>query len=218
MVLRKPGSSLMSEQEAPEAEIEDAEDEQTKESVAEAGEEEMPLDVQVSEMEEKDLPPPPTDPAAGATLPTSCMPVRLQAIKVEQQQQSQSQSPNLNPGQDKMVNHQSLVTVPATALGSHMDWTDLAHWIKGGSSSTSGVTAAKLSAPGLSALGGSGAGTGGGSGSLPVPLPLPSPDADYSFLISLHPYLKEMSGKQNRRFRQKVIGLIDNVLDNIDVW
>lgn len=207
MVLRKPGSVLMPE---PEAEIEDAEEEQTKESV----EEEMPLDVQVSEMEEKDLPPPSTDPAAGATPPTSCLPVRLQAIKVEQQQQqSQSQS----PGQDKMVNHQSLVTVPATALGSHMDWTDLAHWIKG--SSTSGVTATKLSAPGLSALGGTGAGsgTGAGAGSLPMPLPLPSPDADYSFLISLHPYLKEMSGKQNRRFRQKVIGLIDNVLDNIDV-
>ncbi|XP_034118616.1 ataxin-2 homolog [Drosophila albomicans] len=43
------------------------------------------------------------------------------------------------------------------------------------------------------------------------------PDADYSFLISLHPYLKEMSGKQNRRFRQKVVGLIDNVLDNVDI-
>jgi len=42
-------------------------------------------------------------------------------------------------------------------------------------------------------------------------------DADYMFLISLYPYLKEMSGKQNRRFRQKVVGLIDNVLDNVDV-
>ena len=43
-----------------------------------------------------------------------------------------------------------------------------------------------------------------------------SPDADQSFLNSLHPYLREMSGKQNRRFRQKVVALIDAVLDNTD--
>ncbi|KAI8115437.1 hypothetical protein CVS40_12345 [Lucilia cuprina] len=43
-----------------------------------------------------------------------------------------------------------------------------------------------------------------------------SPDADQSFLNSLHPYLREMSGKQNRRFRQKVVALIDAVLDNAD--
>uniref|UniRef100_A0A1I8QAZ2 BESS domain-containing protein n=1 Tax=Stomoxys calcitrans TaxID=35570 RepID=A0A1I8QAZ2_STOCA len=44
----------------------------------------------------------------------------------------------------------------------------------------------------------------------------PSPDADQSFLNSLHPYLKEMTGKQNRRFRQKVVALIDAILDNAD--
>ncbi|XP_061386405.1 uncharacterized protein LOC133321329 [Musca vetustissima] len=44
----------------------------------------------------------------------------------------------------------------------------------------------------------------------------PMPDADQSFLNSLLPYLKEMSGKQNRRFRQKVVALIDNILDNAD--
>lgn len=43
-----------------------------------------------------------------------------------------------------------------------------------------------------------------------------SPDADQSFLNSLHPYLREMSGKQNRRFRQKVVALIDAILDNAD--
>lgn len=43
-----------------------------------------------------------------------------------------------------------------------------------------------------------------------------SPDADQSFLNSLHPYLKEMSGKQNRRFRQKVVALIDAILENAD--
>lgn len=43
-----------------------------------------------------------------------------------------------------------------------------------------------------------------------------SPDADQSFLNSLHPYLREMSGKQNRRFRQKVVALIDAILDNVD--
>lgn len=43
-----------------------------------------------------------------------------------------------------------------------------------------------------------------------------SPDADQSFLNSLHPFLKEMSGKQNRRFRQKVVALIDAILDNAD--
>ncbi|XP_075156442.1 uncharacterized protein LOC142229760 [Haematobia irritans] len=42
------------------------------------------------------------------------------------------------------------------------------------------------------------------------------PDADQSFLNSLHPFLKEMSGKQNRRFRQKVVALIDAILDNAD--
>lgn len=42
------------------------------------------------------------------------------------------------------------------------------------------------------------------------------PDADQSFLNSLHPFLREMSGKQNRRFRQKVIGLIDAILENAD--
>uniref|UniRef100_T1P956 Alcohol dehydrogenase transcription factor n=1 Tax=Musca domestica TaxID=7370 RepID=T1P956_MUSDO len=42
------------------------------------------------------------------------------------------------------------------------------------------------------------------------------PDADQFFLNSLLPYLKEMSGKQNRRFRQKVVALIDNILDNAD--
>ncbi|KAL9877904.1 homeotic protein caudal [Glossina fuscipes] len=43
-----------------------------------------------------------------------------------------------------------------------------------------------------------------------------APDADQSFLNSLHPFLKEMSGKQNRRFRQKVVALIDAILDNTD--
>lgn len=44
----------------------------------------------------------------------------------------------------------------------------------------------------------------------------PPPDADQSFLNSLHPFLKEMTGKQNRRFRQKVVALIDAILDNAD--
>ncbi|TMW51717.1 hypothetical protein DOY81_003209 [Sarcophaga bullata] len=43
-----------------------------------------------------------------------------------------------------------------------------------------------------------------------------SPDADQSFLNSLHPYLREMTGKQNRRFKQKAIALIDDILDNTD--
>ncbi|XP_017095197.2 uncharacterized protein [Drosophila bipectinata] len=205
MVLRKPGSVLMPGHEPPGAEIEDAEEEQTKESVKE---EEMPLDVQVSEMEDKDLPPPPTDRAARATLATSCLPVNLQAIKVEQPQ-PQSQSSSQNTGQG---NHKSLVPVPATTLvrRNGLEFAGLPPWFKLANKRF-------VRRPGLGYNCGRDTGPPSGveSGTGPS-LSLPPPDADYSFLISLHPYLKEMNGKQNRRFRQKVVGLIDKVLDNTD--
>ncbi|XP_016985464.1 uncharacterized protein LOC108048991 [Drosophila rhopaloa] len=213
MVLRKPGktSSIPIYPESSQQE----DDEEAKESDSE-----MPLDVQVSE-EEVNQPDhsgrdPDQDQHQNQDQPTACLPLRLQAIKVEQP----SLNPHPNPNQqlDRLVGHQSLVSVPAAALGNHLDWTDLTHWFKGNSSHH--LDHHKLTTPppppatpALRALTG---GLGPGSGAIPLSMPSP-PDADYSFLISLHPYLKEMSGKQNRRFRQKVVGLIDNVLDNIDV-
>ncbi|XP_068159256.1 uncharacterized protein [Drosophila tropicalis] len=159
---------------------------------------------------------------------TAClpMPLRLQTIKVEQQQPQQQQ-----PQTEKIVAHQSLVTLPVTmaaaaaALGNQMDWVEIADWLKcgtGGSHNPHHTNAKHIqkistSSPSLSV-----------NPALPVTASVDSspptvvsaasaPDADYSFLISLHPYLKEMNGKQNRRFRQKVVGLIDNILDNMDV-
>ncbi|XP_043658966.1 BAH and coiled-coil domain-containing protein 1 [Drosophila teissieri] len=221
MVLRKPGHA------AAFAQPSQREDE-------EAGKEidcEMPLDVQVSEEEEDEnnharrnqVPQQHNqDRDQEQEQPTACLPLRLQAIKVEQ--------PSSNAHQlqlERMVSHQhpSLVSVPAAALGNHLDWTDLTQWFKGnGSAHHLSHLNHKLATaptpptppppppatPAPSALsGGLVAGPGGG-----ISAP---PDADYSFLISLHPYLKEMSGKQNRRFRQKVVGLIDDILDNKDV-
>ncbi|KAH8341687.1 hypothetical protein KR074_005483 [Drosophila pseudoananassae] len=194
-VLRNPSTVMMPQREPPEREIEDIEEEQTKESVSE---EEILMDMQMSEMEDKDILSPPTDQAAGA----SALPFRLQTVKVEQ---LQSQG-----------NHQSLVTVPVSALGGRMDWADVPPWTKGGSTGAPKVNRTKVYAPGYTCLVDAvpppGQGSGAGS-----PMPVSSPDADFSFLISLQPYLKEMDGKQNRRFRQKVIGLIDNVLDNTDI-
>ncbi|XP_030381541.1 uncharacterized protein LOC115629259 isoform X2 [Scaptodrosophila lebanonensis] len=206
--------------------------------IAEAG---LPLDVQVSLQEEESVAP------VSSPTATTCIPLRLHAIKIEQQPSSGNGNliaTQLQQHQHQHQHHpQSLITLPvsmAHALRSNMDWADLAEWLKSNSHG----------------LAGSGGGTGGaGSGSnnvtlppnhyahlhnmngrvatpppaastpttapapaLPTPPPPPpAPDADYSFLISLHPYLKEMSGKQNRRFRQKVVGLIDTVLDNADV-
>ncbi|KAH8250566.1 hypothetical protein KR038_007146 [Drosophila bunnanda] len=231
MVLRKPGSgSTPLDQLEHNEEGEEEEEEEAKES-----ENEMPLDVQVSEEEaevlvnhspeeqeqahhQQQLQQEDQQPRAP---PTACLPLHLQAIKVEQPSPlphpQHPTHPNANPQLDKIVGHQSLVTVPAAALGSHMDWQDLTHWFKGSPAvdghhhqhhkmSTPPPPPPPPATPAL--------------GALPpgaIPMAIPSPDADYSFLISLHPYLKEMSGKQNRRFRQKVVGLIDNVLDNIDV-
>ncbi|XP_052857852.1 uncharacterized protein LOC128265700 [Drosophila gunungcola] len=219
MVLRKPGntsSGMAMYQQDPNQQDDD---EEAKESDSE-----LPLDVQVSEEEEaEDHSRRDTDRDQNRDQeqqqPTACLPVRLQAIKVEQP----SLNPHANAQLDRLVGHHpSLVSVPAAALGNHLDWTDLTQWFKGNangngngngnSSHLSHLNPHKLATPppppATPALG---ALTGG-----PMSIPSP-PDADYSFLISLHPYLKEMSGKQNRRFRQKVIGLIDNVLDNIDV-
>ncbi|KAH8293330.1 hypothetical protein KR018_004694 [Drosophila ironensis] len=198
MVLRKPGGSAPTQGSSP------PEEEDPEELEPEDQTKEMPLDVQVSEVDEEE----PQD----ASQPAQ--PLRLQAIKLEQPQT------HLNSSQEKM---ESLVTVPAAALGNHMDWSDLTQWFKGGGSTAKVSTPpppppAPATTPALCGLGGLGGLSGATSGPLPlsVPLPLPSPDADYSFLISLHPYLKEMSGKQNRRFRQKVVALIDDILDNVD--
>ncbi|KAH8415399.1 hypothetical protein KR222_010618, partial [Zaprionus bogoriensis] len=165
-------------------------------------------------------------------------PLRLQAIKVEQESGSNSSSNNNNNNKIVAAAAQhSLVALPASisaALRNNLDWTELTEWLKGSGSGSGGnylqfqhlhsssntnsnsnmlqphaaAAAAAATAPASAAA-------------TPPPLSTsasaPPPDADYSFLISLHPYLKEMSGKQNRRFRQKVVGLIDNVLDNVDV-
>ncbi|KAH8289621.1 hypothetical protein KR054_008068 [Drosophila jambulina] len=213
MVLRKPGSGGSNPFPSPadQPEDNDEEEEEAEEETKES-EDEMPLDVQVSE-EEAEVVVNQEDQQHRAP-PTACLPLRLQAIKVEQPHPHPPANPNANPQLDKIVAHQSLVTVPAAALGSHMDWQDLTQWFKG--SNHNQQQHHKMSSPpppppppATPALGGLPPGA--------IPMPIPSPDADYSFLISLHPYLKEMSGKQNRRFRQKVVGLIDNVLDNVDV-
>ncbi|KAH8356505.1 hypothetical protein KR084_003544 [Drosophila pseudotakahashii] len=212
MVLRKPGNATSSSSVTifPDRnQQEDVEEEEAKES-----DNEMPLDVQVSEVEEEAGEAVVDHPRRDQEQPIACLPLRLQAIKVEQPSHNQITT---NHQLERMVNHQSLVTVPAAALGSHLDWTDLSQWFKGnqGGQHLSHLNH-KLATdtpppppppPATPAL---------GSGAIPLPIPSP-PDADYSFLISLHPYLKEMNGKQNRRFRQKVVGLIDNILDNIDV-
>ncbi|KAH8244905.1 hypothetical protein KR032_002228 [Drosophila birchii] len=240
MVLRKPGTGTGSggnplPPPADQLEInaeEHEEEEEEEEEVTKESEDEMPLDVQVSEEEPEVLvnqsreeehhhqQQQQLEDQQHRAPPTSCLPLRLQAIKVEQPSpqhphpQLPPNNPNANPQLDKIVSHQSLVTVPAAALGSHMDWQDLTQWFKGSTPLGGHHQHHKMSTPpppptATPALGGLPPGA--------IPMPIPSPDADYSFLISLHPYLKEMSGKQNRRFRQKVIGLIDNVLDNVDV-
>ncbi|XP_016995713.2 transcription factor Adf-1 [Drosophila takahashii] len=190
MVLRKPGNATSSASVTifPDRnQQEDVEEEAAEEEEAKESDSEMPLDVQVAEVEEEET----SSPRRDQEPPTACLPLRLQAIKVEQ--------PTTNHQLERMVNHQSLVTVPAAALGSHLDWTDLSQWFKGNHlSHLNHTTPPPPATPAL--------------GSIPSP-----PDADYSFLISLHPYLKEMNGKQNRLFRQKVYGLIDNILDNLDV-
>ncbi|KAH8387518.1 hypothetical protein KR093_007531, partial [Drosophila rubida] len=170
---------------------------------------------------------------------STATPLRLQAIKVEQQHQQQHPQSN-----DKIVAaaaQHSLVTLPVTMAAAlrhnNLDWTELTELLK--CSSGGGANSHQVSFQQHHNSGG-----GGGSSNMlshqlvagtPPPAtvtPAPAttaasmtatvaaaampPDADYSFLISLHPYLKEMSGKQNRRFRQKVVGLIDNVLDNAD--
>ncbi|KAH8420590.1 hypothetical protein KR009_011707 [Drosophila setifemur] len=130
----------------------------------------------------------------------------------------------LNPmhHQDRILTHQSLVTVPC----NNMDWTDVAQWLRSNSSnnnnnnnnnnSTTKISTPPPPPPATPALSAGGGGGGGGGGAGAIPLSIAPPDADYFFLVSLHPYLKEMSGKQCRRFRQKVVALIDNVLDNTD--
>ncbi|KAH8374184.1 hypothetical protein KR200_011047 [Drosophila serrata] len=229
MVLRKPGNGsnpfpMTADQlENNGEEEQEEEEEETKES-----ENEMPLDVQVSEEEEEVLVNHSREehqehhhqqedqhPRAP---PTACLPLRLQAIKVEHPPHPPT-NPSGNPQLDRIpMSHQSLVTVPAAVLGSHMDWQDLTQWFKGSTAIDNHhhhqhqdhkMSTPPPPPPATPALGGLPPGA--------IPMPIPAPDADYSFLISLHPYLKEMSGKQNRRFRQKVVGLIDNVLDNIDV-
>ncbi|XP_016968204.1 uncharacterized protein LOC108036509 [Drosophila biarmipes] len=209
MVLRKPGNATSLAPSYPADASQQEDDEEAKESDSE-----MPLDVQVSE-EEEELHHPGRDRETAAhpspDQPTACLPLRLQAIKVEQP--AQNANPNTSPQLERSVNHQSLVTVPAAALGSHLDWTDLSQWFKGNSSHhLSHKVTTPPPPPATPALGALAGGLGAGSGGIAAP-----PDADYSFLISLHPYLKEMSGKQNRRFRQKVVGLIDNILDNVDL-
>ncbi|XP_039498295.1 uncharacterized protein LOC120455878 isoform X1 [Drosophila santomea] len=229
MVLRKPGHAASGGMAAFAQPSQREDEEEGKESDGE-----MPLDVQVSEEEEdennharRNQAPQQQhnqdrDQEQELEQPTACLPLRLQAIKVEQ--------PSSNAHQlqlERMVSHQhpSLVSVPAAALGNHLDWTDLTQWFKGNGSAhhlshlnhklataptTPPPPPPPPATPAPSALsGGLVAAPGGG-----IPAP---PDADYSFLISLHPYLKEMSGKQNRRFRQKVVGLIDDILDNKDV-
>ncbi|KAH8265151.1 hypothetical protein KR044_004146, partial [Drosophila immigrans] len=161
----------------------------------------------------------------------------------QQQQHPQQQHPQSNEKIVAAAAQHSLVTLPGTmaaALRNNLDWADLTEWFKCNSSSTSGANN-QLQFHQQHNISG-----GGGSNNMlshqpvastPPPAtgtPAPAtpaaaavtatvaavaapPDADYSFLISLHPYLKEMSGKQNRRFRQKVVGLIDNVLDNVDI-
>ncbi|EDV95358.1 GH17618 [Drosophila grimshawi] len=127
-------------------------------------------------------------------------PPRLQAIKMEPEKMFAAQ--------------QQLVTLPVTmaaALRNNMDWT-VAEWLKGSNHQLQFHTE-DTPAPPPAAF----APPAPPTPALTLTAQPTSPDADYSFLISLHPYLKEMSGKQNRRFRQKVVGLIDNVLDNIDV-
>ncbi|XP_050316036.1 uncharacterized protein LOC126750456 [Anthonomus grandis grandis] len=42
-------------------------------------------------------------------------------------------------------------------------------------------------------------------------------DPNISFFKSILPYMEKMTDKQNRKFRQKVLGLIDEILDEDDV-
>ncbi|XP_017052252.1 uncharacterized protein LOC108095599 [Drosophila ficusphila] len=216
MVLRKPGNTAGIPPIYPDPNQQADDDEEAKGSDSE-----MPLDVQVSEEEahprrdrDQDQN---QDQNQSQEQPTASLPVRLQAIKVEQPSLNPNASLNQNPQLDRIAGHQSLVSVPAAALGNHLDWSDLTQWFKGNHTNNNPH---KLTSPppppATPSLGALSGGLGHGSGAINLPIP-PPPDADYSFLISLHPYLKEMSGKQNRRFRQKVVGLIDNVLDNIDV-
>ncbi|KAM8718473.1 hypothetical protein ACLKA7_001648 [Drosophila subpalustris] len=217
-------------------------DEDTKDSndsdgvVGEAETLPQPLEVHVSEDEQ--------DQQDNETN-TAQTPLRLQAIKVEHQHQHHQQHQHQQQqNNDKIVAaaaQHSLVTLPVTmaaALRNNLDWTELTEWLKNNSSSSNSnanqlqfhhqhnnnSSSNMLSHHGHMA---GAASTPPPAASTPAPASLTTPgcvvagnnppDADYSFLISLHPYLKEMSGKQNRRFRQKVVGLIDNVLDNVDV-
>lgn len=45
----------------------------------------------------------------------------------------------------------------------------------------------------------------------------PNDDPNLLFLRSLLPDMKQMTDKQNRRFRQKVIGLMDDILADADI-
>eukprot|EP00099_Drosophila_melanogaster_P016973 NP_572838.2 uncharacterized protein Dmel_CG4404 [Drosophila melanogaster] len=195
MVLRKPGQAATAQQED---EVVAAEEE------AKVSDGEMPLDVQVSEEEHR------RNQEQDREQPTACLPLRLHSIKVEHD------SSNANQQLERMVSQQSLVSVPAAALGNHLGWSDLTQWFKGHGSGHHKLTTTTTTPtspppppqPATSALSVFTGGPGGGGS---------QPDADYSFLISLHPYIKEMNGKQNRKFRQKVVGLIDDILDNKDV-
>ncbi|XP_034473561.1 homeobox protein 5 [Drosophila innubila] len=202
----------------------------------------QPLEVQVSE-EEQDQQDNDNDNDRNATQ----TPLRLQAIKVEHQQHHQQQNNDkivaAAAAQHSLV---TLPVTMAAALRNNLDWTELTEWLKGNSNAnqlqfhhlhhnnnnnssslnhnnmlshhghivgTANTPPPTASTPAPASLATSGTGAGLGSATVAGT----PPDADYSFLISLHPYLKEMSGKQNRRFKQKVVGLIDNVLDNVDV-
>ncbi|XP_033170548.1 uncharacterized protein LOC117147678 [Drosophila mauritiana] len=200
MVLRKPGQAATIQQEDEVVAEEEEEPEQPEPN-------EMPLDVQMSEEEqlrnqEQDREP-----------PTACLPLRLQTIKVEQDSSNANQQlvGMGNQQLEGMGSQQSLVSVPAASLGNHLSWSDLTQWVNGHVSGHHKLTTPTPTPPPPPPQPTTCAYTGGpGGGGSP-------PDADYSFLISLHPYIKEMNGKQNRKFRQKVVGLIDDILDNKDV-
>lgn len=110
MVLRKPGQAATAQQED---EVVAAEEE------AKVSDGEMPLDVQVSEEEHR------RNQEQDREQPTACLPLRLHSIKVEHD------SSNANQQLERMVSQQSLVSVPAAALGNHLGWSDLTQWFKG---------------------------------------------------------------------------------------
>ncbi|ALC48506.1 CG4404, partial [Drosophila busckii] len=153
-------------------------------------------------------PQPPQQPPPTHQPSIRCRP--LATIKAEQPQPLPQPPPQITREQQQQI--QSCITLPAS-----MNWHDLADWIRQNNNNVSTnsmcATYTPWNPPTNHLMQNQ-------VSSTTPPLP-PTPasmqtDANFLFLISLHPYLSEMTGKQNRRFRQKVVRLIDDILDNVD--